>query len=659
MEGLTPHLTRRQYIRGYMNALKQEQRNIDFNYDANNNFAKNGETLGVALDESETLLGVPKATLLPQTALKYRKFVRDPTTALKSLSLEELAFAAAGADQLKEIMTATAQVPMETMLFPGFIRDELSAAKGLKGIEPFTPSVIPQAGQEDTAPAALTGSDQTPVGPIEKPPQTDAKGNLQEVGDPDDQLYHDADEEDDPDETPVWSPDRYINITEERGNALREHARQENPYDQDFDLRQFFGTAHVAEQKRLKAERERGKVGFDVEDPYVGDIFADDAAEQYKQQRGKVQRIVDAIETRTANQNRNVEYDFGKDPMDPSQTKVKKTHNSHNLLNGIGKHIHSAKDTNLAPLDEALKIIKNPDIKNQMTKEHHKIANGLHEEKHHELALQNADRIREPKMAGPVSRYNNDTHYEHMRRDQVDSAENAIANRVETLKKFEKLREAESVRVPYSPSSEELEAKKMSEPTLFEGLASLLGWDGKGEGLPKSVRRQVGSRMKLRRNPVMHGRGLYYPVGDKHYINFKQLMNEGTVNIKDHRFRSCKGFGKSVVGGNVASAVKSVLQGEKPDIQDIEPLNDTERDYLNQLGKVTGEGKFNVPLKEKSKGEKLRQEFEILKGQIIAGNDNADLIKKFKKVCLQAVSAKALPKNKVQDVLIDLAALGY
>ena len=147
-EALTPHLNRRQYIRGYLNALKQEQQNIDFNFDANARFAQNGETLGTTLDESQTLLGLPKATLLPTTALKYRGIVQDPTTALKSLTLEELAFAAAGSDKLISIIKDTYPVPMPTMLFPGFLKDELQAAKQAQNIPGFIKRNIPEVGDD-------------------------------------------------------------------------------------------------------------------------------------------------------------------------------------------------------------------------------------------------------------------------------------------------------------------------------------------------------------------------------------------------------------------------------------------------------------------------------------------------------------------------------
>ena len=288
---------------------------------------------------------------------------------------------------------------------------------------------------------------------------------------------------------------------------------------------------------------------------------------------------------------------------------------------------------------------------------------------HKETALQKVDNMRSPDMRDALSEHFDEVHYPHMFTPDIEEVEDALDERKEELEKMETLQEEESKK-PSKKKGPLQKAKNTTKKTYNtvrdlwdedkeEEDKSLLDLFG-GMGLPKSVHRQVGygAGLKLRRNPVMHGRGLYYPVGDRHYINFKQLMNEGAINIKDHKFKST-GVRKSVMGGNVLSAVKSVLQGEKPDVGDIEPLNDTERQYLNQLGKVTGEGKFNVPLKEKTKQEKLTQEFEILKGQIIAGNDNEELVKKFKKICLQCVSAGALPKSKVQDVLIDLAALGY
>ena len=623
-EALTPHLSRRQYIRGYLNALKQEQRNIDFNFDANARFAQNGETLGTTLDESQTLLGLPKATLLPTTALKYRGIVQDPTTALKSLTLEELAFAAAGSDKLISIIKDTYPVPMPTMLFPGFLKDELLAAKQAQNIPGFQRQIIPEPGDNPTGTNPPAGAE------VDKSPESEfVENNQQSTNQHGGLTDSDTDDTDSTDSDIPSIGDFYS--TDEDEITVGGDERYTKAFNYLIETGYTVNELHAMGPKEVIREASRARAPrFDPENPYVGNLFRKPA----RKARFDVKDpdVGDMFQT---------QEEWEESMKDERQKNVDKARgikrNSHKWLGEISDKIASATKNNLQPLHEAHQMIRNPTIKKEMTNQHIGQARDEHRDKHKNIALQTVKDIQspDPDHAEQVASYLDEVHYPYLTNNQKREVNEELINRPETVAKMLALKEKEGT---------------LQESKLF----------GEGRGLPKSVYRQVGygAGLKLRRNPVMHGRGLYYPVGDRHYINFKQLMNEGAINIKDHKFKST-GIRKSVMGGNVLSAVKSVLQGEKPDVGDIEPLNDTERQYLNQLGKVTGEGKFNVPLKEKTKQEKLTQEFEILKGQIIAGNDNEELVKKFKKICLQCVSAGALPKSKVQDVLIDLAALGY
>ncbi len=151
-------------------------------------------------------------------------------------------------------------------------------------------------------------------------------------------------------------------------------------------------------------------------------------------------------------------------------------------------------------------------------------------------------------------------------------------------------------------------------------------------------------------------RATYHPLGD-HFINIDHLDND-IVNIKKHNLKSSK-LPKKKVGGSVGKVLKSILNGDSPSLHDMEKMNDDERGYINQLGKVTGERKLSMPLRDLTAEEKMEQEFEILKGQIIAGNDNEKLVKDFKLMLMKLMSKGRIAKKDGQDLLLDLATLGY
>ena len=155
---------------------------------------------------------------------------------------------------------------------------------------------------------------------------------------------------------------------------------------------------------------------------------------------------------------------------------------------------------------------------------------------------------------------------------------------------------------------------------------------------------------------IVRGRGLYFPAGENHYIDMNKL-DKGFINLKNNKFKQ---VGKmEVAGGTLCSAVKSVLKGQNPRAEDVDELNDRERGYLNKLAKVTGEGNFHVPVKNLSEEEKEQHEFDVMKGEIIAGNDNEKLVKDFKRLLLKLMSKHKINKKEGHDILMELVILGY
>jgi len=50
---------------------------------------------------------------------------------------------------------------------------------------------------------------------------------------------------------------------------------------------------------------------------------------------------------------------------------------------------------------------------------------------------------------------------------------------------------------------------------------------------------------------------------------------------------------------------------------------------------------------------------EFMKGEIIAGNDNPDIIKLIKLLLVKLMNIKRIPRRQGQEILTDLITLGY
>jgi hypothetical protein len=65
-----------------------------------------------------------------------------------------------------------------------------------------------------------------------------------------------------------------------------------------------------------------------------------------------------------------------------------------------------------------------------------------------------------------------------------------------------------------------------------------------------------------------------------------------------------------------------------------------------------------IPSPDKETEQKEMEEFEKMRGQILAGNDNKELVKKFKMTLLKYAKDGRLPRREVNEILIEMASIG-
>lgn len=109
----------------------------------------------------------------------------------------------------------------------------------------------------------------------------------------------------------------------------------------------------------------------------------------------------------------------------------------------------------------------------------------------------------------------------------------------------------------------------------------------------------------------------------------------------------------------VCSIIKGIVGGKLPQYDDIEPLDDDDRNYLHKivkLAKLNNQVRIPEPNKDAKKAEQER--FELMRGQILAGNDNPMLIREFKLLVLKYVKDGRIPRREANEVLYELMALG-
>jgi len=143
------------------------------------------------------------------------------------------------------------------------------------------------------------------------------------------------------------------------------------------------------------------------------------------------------------------------------------------------------------------------------------------------------------------------------------------------------------------------------------------------------------------------------------YVIDLEKLRDNELAVKYKNGKRVARIDAKIMGGQLADVVKKVAEGEKLSRADLSKLTSDEKAYLDHVRKesqVQGLDELNCSIKSERNRE--RHEFEVMKGQILAGNDNSQLVKKFKTMLVRLSNNKQLPEKEAKSLLMDLAAMG-
>jgi hypothetical protein len=150
----------------------------------------------------------------------------------------------------------------------------------------------------------------------------------------------------------------------------------------------------------------------------------------------------------------------------------------------------------------------------------------------------------------------------------------------------------------------------------------------------------------------------YVPFG-KYHID-QHRLNDDIVAMKRPTGVNVAGFPVQRVSKSLGSVMRSIVGGGQPQFHQLEKLTDEEKLYLHKLARRADiSSRISVPTPNKDEDERDVNEFEIMKGELLNGNDSIELVKKFKVLIMKMVRKELLPKGQAKDLLMELASLGY
>ncbi len=142
-------------------------------------------------------------------------------------------------------------------------------------------------------------------------------------------------------------------------------------------------------------------------------------------------------------------------------------------------------------------------------------------------------------------------------------------------------------------------------------------------------------------------------------INQKKL-NDGIVKIRRNTKTNYMDMPSKRVSNNLKGIIKTIVGGGVPKFNELNSLDEDEKEYLHKIiNRSSLEDKLSVPAPSKDQQEKDIHNFEIMKGQIMSGNDSQEMVKKFKLLIRKLSKQNLLPKADVEDLLDTLSDLNY
>jgi hypothetical protein len=182
-----------------------------------------------------------------------------------------------------------------------------------------------------------------------------------------------------------------------------------------------------------------------------------------------------------------------------------------------------------------------------------------------------------------------------------------------------------------------------------------------GYGLRKRPGRPKGSgiplHLKIDTNYKVEPMPQYTQFG-KYLINNHRL-SEDIMSLRSGKGHVIKDMPPFKLTPPFKKVIKKITGGSIPTEDDINNLTDDEIKFLNKLSKRANVyDALNIPTPSKSKEEQDMHDFEVMKGEIMSGNDNSDMIKKFKILLMRFHKQGRIPKNEYHEIMEDLMTLG-
>jgi len=144
----------------------------------------------------------------------------------------------------------------------------------------------------------------------------------------------------------------------------------------------------------------------------------------------------------------------------------------------------------------------------------------------------------------------------------------------------------------------------------------------------------------------------------RYFINKHRLEGEGICAFRQPSGNTIPNLPTEKVSRPLAKVMTTLVGKGIPSYEDIATLSPEDKTKLRHFCKSCRVDSPAIP-KMKGEGEQEEDRFNILRGEIIAGNDSPKIAKEFKVMLMKFVAEGRIPKRQANEILHELLALGH
>lgn len=148
----------------------------------------------------------------------------------------------------------------------------------------------------------------------------------------------------------------------------------------------------------------------------------------------------------------------------------------------------------------------------------------------------------------------------------------------------------------------------------------------------------------------------FIPFG-KYLLSLKQLQKNRFM-LRTKSRNPVLSFKTIVLTRRTKAIVQNLLRQNPISFEDIDALNDEEKEQIDTIvSKTEITDRLKIPNTKKTQLEKDLHKFNVLKGSIISGGDNVEMLRDFRRLLLSLSNSGYISKKETGDVLLEMLRL--